>query len=287
MARYGICGQQYFDNNGDPLSGGLIYVYEPSTLTQKDTYTTSAESVANPWPYVLDAAGRQEDIFFTGEAKIILKDADGTQIDVTDPIGTPAASAQFDVWDTTSTYALNDIVQGSNGLYYKSIVGSNAGNDPISTSGYWAKILFIDVYDTARSYLDGDLAIYSDALYVSLQSSNVGNTPGSTPTYWRPLSGDVVTNTTVQTVGFNAAAGNRYLCDTATTGAFTMVLPASPVAGDIVGFVDYAGNFATANLTIDGGTEEIMNDAADLTCDVNYFSGELQYSGATRGWLLI
>lgn len=54
----GGVGIQLFDNNGDPLAGGLIYTYTAGTTTPKATYTTSAGSVANANPIVLDSAGR-------------------------------------------------------------------------------------------------------------------------------------------------------------------------------------------------------------------------------------
>jgi hypothetical protein len=51
-------GQQYFDNNGVPLTGGLLYQYQAGSSTLLTTYTTSSGIVANPNPIVLDSAGR-------------------------------------------------------------------------------------------------------------------------------------------------------------------------------------------------------------------------------------
>lgn len=48
---------RYFDSNGDPLSGGLLYSYEAGTSTPLPTYTTRAGDVANAHPVVLDANG--------------------------------------------------------------------------------------------------------------------------------------------------------------------------------------------------------------------------------------
>lgn len=87
MPRLGDIGRQYFDDNGDPLGGGKLYFYETGTSTQKLTYADISETIPNSHPVVLDAAGRQPDIFFTGYAKAILTDADDVQIEVRDPIG--------------------------------------------------------------------------------------------------------------------------------------------------------------------------------------------------------
>jgi hypothetical protein len=55
---FGGVGAQFFDNNGNPLSGGKIYTYEAGTTTPKPTYTSSTGNTAHTNPIVLDAAGR-------------------------------------------------------------------------------------------------------------------------------------------------------------------------------------------------------------------------------------
>jgi hypothetical protein len=49
---------QFFDDNGNPLSGGRLYTYDAGGTTPKATYTDAAGSTANANPVVLDAAGR-------------------------------------------------------------------------------------------------------------------------------------------------------------------------------------------------------------------------------------
>lgn len=49
---------QFFDSNGDPLNGGLLYTYACGGTTNQNTYTTEALSVANANPVVADSAGR-------------------------------------------------------------------------------------------------------------------------------------------------------------------------------------------------------------------------------------
>jgi hypothetical protein len=51
-------GWQFFDNLGDPLAGGLLYTYTAGTTTPQATYTSTAGTIANANPIVLDAAGR-------------------------------------------------------------------------------------------------------------------------------------------------------------------------------------------------------------------------------------
>ena len=58
LSAFGGVGWQFFDNNGVPLAGGLIYTYEAGTTTPQVTYTTSAGTIAHTNPIVLNSAGR-------------------------------------------------------------------------------------------------------------------------------------------------------------------------------------------------------------------------------------
>lgn len=51
-------GQQFFDNSGNPLSGGKLWSYAAGTTTPQTTYTTVVGNVAHANPIILDAAGR-------------------------------------------------------------------------------------------------------------------------------------------------------------------------------------------------------------------------------------
>lgn len=58
LSAVGGAAAQFFDDNGDPLTGGKLYTYAAGTTTPAVTYTTSAGNVAHSNPIVLDAAGR-------------------------------------------------------------------------------------------------------------------------------------------------------------------------------------------------------------------------------------
>ena len=58
LSPVGGVAAQFFDNNGVPLSGGLIYTYAAGTSTPQATYTSSSGNVAQANPIVLDSAGR-------------------------------------------------------------------------------------------------------------------------------------------------------------------------------------------------------------------------------------
>jgi hypothetical protein len=58
LSIFGGVGAQFFDNNGNPLSGGKIYTYEAGTSTPLATYTSSTGVTAHTNPIVLNSGGR-------------------------------------------------------------------------------------------------------------------------------------------------------------------------------------------------------------------------------------
>jgi hypothetical protein len=80
-------GQQFFDNNGVPLNGGLIYQYQAGSSTLLTTYTTVNGTVANPNPIVLDSSGRPPNEIWmqTGYSyKFIIQTSTGTTLQTLD-----------------------------------------------------------------------------------------------------------------------------------------------------------------------------------------------------------
>lgn len=66
LSSLGGAGWQFFDNNGNPLAGGLLYTYLAGTTTPATTYTSSSGTTPNANPIVLDSAGRvAEEIWLT------------------------------------------------------------------------------------------------------------------------------------------------------------------------------------------------------------------------------
>jgi len=91
---------------------------------------------------------------------------------------------------------------------------------------------------------------------------------------------------TVKTGDFTAVSAEGYFINT-TSGAITATLPASPSAGAIVAFKDYAATFATNNLTIGRNSSNIQGNANDSLLSTNRASVVLVYVDATKGWLYV
>lgn len=94
----------------------------------------------------------------------------------------------------------------------------------------------------------------------------------------------VIWDTTAKTSGFTAVAGTGYFVDTSSS-AVTATLPASPSAGDVVAFKDYAESFATNNLTIARNGSPIAGETADALITTNKASIVMVYVDGTKGWL--
>lgn len=58
LSPIGGAASQFFDDNGDPLSGGKILTYVAGTTTPQTTYTSFTGSTPHTNPIILDAAGR-------------------------------------------------------------------------------------------------------------------------------------------------------------------------------------------------------------------------------------
>jgi hypothetical protein len=99
-------------------------------------------------------------------------------------------------------------------------------------------------------------------------------------------TGTVDWNTTKITADpANAVSGTGYFADT-TSSAFTITLPTSPSAGDIVAISDYASNFGTNNLTVGRNGSNIEGNASDYILNKSGVSVTLVYVDATKGWIV-
>lgn len=140
-------GWQFFDNNGLPLSGGLIYTYDAGTNTPQATYTTNTGAVANSNPIVLDSSGRPPQevwLAYSQTYKFILKDSTGALIGSWDNInginqsGTVNIAVSITDYGadptgvTNSTDAINAAIAASNCVF---IPEGTYLVEPTATSG--------------------------------------------------------------------------------------------------------------------------------------------------------
>ena len=94
-----------------------------------------------------------------------------------------------------------------------------------------------------------------------------------------------ITWQSVQTTNFTAVAGNGYPVNTTSAG-ITVTLPVSASTGDTIQIVDYAGTFATNNLTINPNGLKINSGTGNKILNTNREAITLTYIDSTQGWVL-
>lgn len=89
LSPLGGAGWQFLDNNGNPLSGGLLYTYAAGSTTPQTTYTSASGTTPNANPVVLDSAGRvPEEIWLDAGVsyKLVLRTSAGVLVWTKDDI---------------------------------------------------------------------------------------------------------------------------------------------------------------------------------------------------------
>ena len=214
-------GQQYFDNNGVPLAGGLIYTYQAGTSTPLATYTDNGGTTANANPIVLDSAGRvpYEIWMFTGYSyKFVIQSATATSIQTLDnlypilqnaPTSAPAIpSGGIILWSGStgsvpSGWYLCDGTNGTPDLRNSFIVG--AGNTyAVGATGGTADAIVVSHTHTATSVVTDPGHFHSG----TVGSGSGGCAGGANPVPTGTLTANTGTATTGITVATtNATAG--------------------------------------------------------------------------------
>jgi len=110
--------------------------------------------------------------------------------------------------------------------------------------------------------------------------SNLGTAAGFGST------GEVSWNTTKVTTGFTATSGVGYFADTSSS-AFTITLPSSPSAGNVVAISDYSGNFGTNGITVGRNSSNINGAASDFSLDKDNTTAQFIYVDGTQGWRVV
>lgn len=90
-----VARSQFFDSNGNPLSGGKLYTYEAGTTTPLATYSDSAELSANTNPIILDSRGECTiRLLANSSYKFVLDDSNDNTLWTVDNITAPPTTVQ-------------------------------------------------------------------------------------------------------------------------------------------------------------------------------------------------
>lgn len=187
MPRYISPQPQYFNDLGLPLTGGKLYFYEPSSLIPKDTYSDELLTIPNTNPIIMATNGSPiVDIWLDGVYRVRLFDATGNLIWDKDPVGGDSGSLiAYDNWVNGINYAVGEIVTGSNGRYYVSILDPNNGNDPVSSPIYWTETRLLRVWNANETY-QIDTVVQHNGYLWRAKALTAGSAPVFGSVFWEP-----------------------------------------------------------------------------------------------------
>lgn len=245
LSLFAGAGWQFFDNNGNILSGGNLYTYAAGTTTPLTTYTSSAATTANSNPIVLDASGRvpyEIWINTTSTAKFALYTSTGTLI------GT---------WDNIPSYAAALNLTGTNNaVAYFNSVGTFTSSSNMTFDG--SNLTVAGGITTGSDVaITGNISTTGTATFTGLISSTAGIS-SSTPAVTQS-AGDNSTKiaTTAFVANTSAKAKIQPLTVTGPSGG-ALTISLDPTTLDFrntstsSGTVTTVSNASTLNLTLSG-----------------------------------
>lgn len=225
-------GQQFFDNNGVPLSGGLIYTYQAGSSTALATYTDLNGNVANANPIVLDSSGRlSNEVWLTYgyNYKFVVKTAAGTTLGTYDNLygiigvlntstGTTIPTGMISLWygsigSVPLGWYLCDGTNGTPDLRDRFIVGAGSTYSVAATGGSANAVLVSHTHmATSTSTVDDQGHFHSLSLPAGAGGSgNIaagGSSLGTTNTTTKTTGITVATTTSNSTEGVSATNAN-------------------------------------------------------------------------------
>lgn len=218
-------GTQFFDSNGDPLSGGKIYTYLAGTTTPLATYTSSAGTTPLANPIILDAAGRVA----TGEIwlsdgfmyKFVLKDANDVTIATYDNVpGINASYVNYTISQEIQTATAGQTVFTLTTMQYQP--GTNNLSvfvDGINQYGPGAQYAYTETSPSVVTFNTG-LNLGEEVKFTTAQLNSSSAADSTQISYTAPYSTAVATNVNAKlgqyvSVKDFGAVGNGTVDDTA------------------------------------------------------------------------
>jgi len=276
LSHFANPGAQFFDDNGDPLSGGKIFTYAAGTTAPKATFTDFTGATPHANPIILDAAGRPpSEVWLTyGDSyKFILKDSLDTLVGTFDNIdGIPPVNINLvRLYGSTSGYVelVAPAVAGANVVTFPAATGTVAlTSNPTFTGTSTFATITASGDITGSKTISGRLLSASQTVnidqYLYMSGTGQAKLPvGSTAQRAGAFSGTgqisgttlTVTNVTAGAIyigatitGTGVTAGTRvtdFLTGTGNVGTYTVSASQTVVAGTaladepIVGMIRY------------------------------------------------
>jgi hypothetical protein len=275
LSPVGGVAAQFFDNDGNVLSGGKIYTYGAGSSTPAVTYTNAAGVIQHANPIILDSAGRvpSGEIWLTDgiQYKFVIKNASDVLIGTYDNIiGINSNFFNYLAEQEIQTATANQTVFTLTTTQYQP--GSNTLSvfvDGVNQYGPGAQYSYVETSSTVVTFNNG-LHVGASVKFTTTQALSGGTTDSSLVTYQPAGTGAV--ETTVQAKLRQKVSVADFIpsgTNTATTDCGTYIQAA----------ITHAASLGTsATVSIDGLYKLASN--VNVTCDIDGSNGQLNvYTG--------
>ena len=165
-------GWQFFDNNGNPLVGGLIYTYVAGTTTPQATYTSNTGAQTNPNPIVLDSAGRTP-------SEVWLSQGASYKFVIETSLNVPVRT-----WDNLSGVMDSAALSGSAGSSYIGFLQTGASAQPRTVQSKLRDVISVRDFGAVGDGVTNDTNAILNAL-AALTSGGALYFPKGTYVLWR------------------------------------------------------------------------------------------------------
>jgi hypothetical protein len=219
LSPVGGVAAQFFDNSGNPLSGGKLYSYLAGTTTPATTYTSSNGSTAHSNPIVLDAAGRVPaggEIWLTDgiNYKFVLKTSNDVLIATYDNItGINSNSVSYTNSQEIITATAGQTVFNLSISYQPATNSLSVFVDGVNQYGPGALYSYVETDSNTVTFNSG-LHVGAEVKFTTTQQQGAGAVDASQVTYDPPFTNSVATNVeaklsqTISVIDFGASSSS-------------------------------------------------------------------------------
>jgi hypothetical protein len=191
----GFAGQ-FFDNNGQPLSGGKIFTYAAGTTLPQATFTSASGTTPHANPIILNSAGRVPggEIWLTDSLiyKFVIETATNVLIGTFDNItGVNSNFVNYTVQEEVITATAGQTVFNLSTITYTP--GTNSLSVYIDGVNQYVGDSYLETDGTTVTFTAG-LHVGAEVKFTTAIQTTTGAVDASIVSYDPPFTGSVITN---------------------------------------------------------------------------------------------